>query len=120
MKQIILVIVLFLTVRTSCQELFVSTQPASNIPGNSVSAKLFTLYYPFDLVFDRPAYRTGAELAMGVNKNLMFMVGATYSDMHTARFELESYYAYLKYLSFLSMICTSISEWLLLSTDHVQ
>jgi hypothetical protein len=71
MKNIYLVIVFFLTQSIFSQELFVVTDPASNVPTNTLSTRLFNSLFKEKLT-DEYNYHLMPELTYGLNKNFMF------------------------------------------------
>ncbi len=79
------------------QELYVFTEPASNMPAKSIGVRLTN-----EGMF-RPEFRSRsiAEVMVGVNKNVMFHVQGFLSDMD-GKYELEGSSFYLKY-RFLSL-----------------
>jgi hypothetical protein len=82
------------------QELYVFTEPASNMPAKSISAKLSGMLMPPQGWNDRPMQRYMPEVMFGVNKNWMLHAGATFADMHTSNFSWESIFLYSKYRFF--------------------
>ena len=67
------------------QELFVYTEPASNMPANSVAIKQSAKF------FDQGAtssIRHATEIMLGANKNLMLHGAATYGAMNRTPFGL--------------------------------
>ena len=97
MPAVILFFMLLFSLQAGSQELFVSTEPASNIPAKSLSARLSGHFVAVDRVYDRPARRYMPELSYGVSKNLMVQAGVTFSNMHTSHFQYESFNVYAKY-----------------------
>ena len=79
------------------QELYVYTEPASNMPSRSVSAKLSSNFIPKQDPNYRFMQRYTPEIMFGLNKNWMLHVGGTFADMHTKNFRWESVYLYGKY-----------------------
>lgn len=88
---------------TQAQELYVYTEPASNMPARSLGLRV-SANYNFDKLYtDRVTQRYTPELMWGISKKLMLHAGASFSDMHTTRsFGWEAVYAYAKY-RFLSL-----------------
>lgn len=88
----------FLSSVVKAQELYVYTEPASNMPAHSLSAKVTANY-----IGKRPEtgnrfmQRYIPELMFGINKNWMVHAGGTFADMHTRNFRWESVYLYAKY-----------------------
>lgn len=80
------------------QELYVYTDPASNVPARSLSVKGSA-----NLVGKKPQngnrflQRYTAETMFGINKKWMLRSGLTFADMYTTRFRWESVYLYAKY-----------------------
>jgi hypothetical protein len=92
-----LILLLLISVWTNAQELFVYTEPASNIAARSIRLRATGQYYPFDRVYDRPASRLVPELSIGLHRKLMLSLGGSFSNMHTYHFKMESLFAYGKY-----------------------
>ena len=94
-----LLIVGFLTgalPRTQSQELYVFTEPASNMPTNSLGVRLNNDFYA--MVHDgRYTYRLNPEMMWGVNKNMMVHLNAYASNMYEQGFKMEGGSLYLKY-----------------------
>lgn len=80
----------------SSQELYVYTEPASNMPAKSLSAKL-TSKFVKGLHSNRTESRIMPEIMLGLNKNWMVHVGATFSDMYSSNVRWESARLYAKY-----------------------
>lgn len=80
----------------AAQELYVFTEPASNMPTNAIGLRL-TNEGQFSPAF---ASRTIGEVMVGLNKDLMFHVQGFFSDMD-GRYRLEggSFYAKYRFLS---------------------
>lgn len=81
------------------QELYVFTEPASNMPSHSISGKVTGKY----------AKMTGAsnymqrytpEIMFGLNRKWMLHFASTFSDMYTTNMRWESARTYLKYRFF--------------------
>ena len=78
------------------QELYVFTEPASNMPAKSIGVRL-TNEGMFDPTFSN---RTLAEVMVGLNKNFMFHLQGFVSDMDGKyRVEGGSIYAKYRFLS---------------------
>lgn len=88
---------LFSVIQTKAQELYVFTEPASNMPAHSVSAKLTDHFVTNDNIYDRFSHRFMPQLMFGFSKKFMVHIGATISNMHTAAFRYESFNLYAKY-----------------------
>ncbi|HUR12638.1 MAG TPA: hypothetical protein VM012_14780 [Flavitalea sp.] len=78
------------------QELYVFSEPASNMPSGSLSAK-YTFKWMKATHSNRIEQRHAPELMLGLNKNWMFHTGVTFSDMYTSGIRWESTWLYAKY-----------------------
>ena len=96
MKQIIILFMFFCSIAKG-QELYVYTEPASNMPSRSLSAKFSANYITRQNPGNRFMQRYTPELMFGINKKWMMHVGGTFADMHTRNFRWESVYLYGKY-----------------------
>jgi len=97
MKKIIYMVVLVLLGATaSTQELYVYTEPASNMPAKSISAKWNTQLLN-SLHHNRVEQRHTPEVMFGLNKQWMVHVAGTFSDMYTSQLRWESVRLYAKY-----------------------
>ena len=83
------------------QELFVYTEPASNMPAKSVSAKVSGMFSD-DNHSDRTLQRYTPEVMVGISKKWMVHATATISNMHQDKFIFESSRIYGKW-RFLSL-----------------
>ncbi len=93
-------IVLFILLASSnvgAQELFVFSEPASNMPAKSISVKLTHHFIDFDKRYGRASHRFMPQVMFGINKKLMVHVGGTFANMHTTDFKYESASLYAKY-----------------------
>lgn len=98
MKRNVLLVLLFCSLLAKAQELYVYTEPASNMPAHSLSAKLGANYIGRQQGNqNRFMQRYIPELMFGINKNWMIHAGGTFADMHTTNFRWESVYLYGKY-----------------------
>lgn len=79
------------------QELYVFSEPASNIPAKSVSVKITDHFVTSDNIYQRFSHRLMPQVMFGISKKLMVHAGATFSNMHTADFRYESVNLYAKY-----------------------
>jgi hypothetical protein len=97
MKQLITMAgLLLLAAAAHAQELYVYTEPASNMPAKSISAKWNTKLLKA-LHSDRVEQRHTPELMFGLNKNWMVHVAGTFSDMYSSNVRWESVRLYAKY-----------------------
>lgn len=102
MKNIVNIVVLtLLCSAVYSQELYVYTEPASNMPAKSISVKWNTQVLN-SLHHDRVEQRHTPEIMFGLNKNWMVHVAGSFSDMYTTRLRWESVRLYAKY-RFLSL-----------------
>jgi hypothetical protein len=97
MRKFFVVCCLFVFVKTKGQELYVFSEPASNMPAHSISAKLTGHFVGNDNIYGRFSQRYMPEIMLGISKKLMVHVSATFADMHTDDFRFESYSLYAKY-----------------------
>lgn len=81
---------------SSGQELYVFTEPASNMPSNTISTKLTTVLGNRKSL-QGVQQRYIPEVMFGINKNLMLHAAATFSNMATPGVTWEGVYAYGKY-----------------------
>jgi hypothetical protein len=79
------------------QELYVFSEPASNMPAKSLSVKLTDHFVTNDNIYGRVSHRFMPQLMFGINKKIMLHIGATFANMHTADFKYESVNFYGKY-----------------------
>jgi hypothetical protein len=94
---IFLMAMAFFPQSSGAQELYVFTEPASNMPAKSVSAKYSGKFVNATMHETRIEQRHTAELMFGLNKNWMVHGAATFSDMYTDQLRLESGRVYVKY-----------------------
>jgi hypothetical protein len=97
MKQIWVLIVFFFANNAKGQELYVFTEPASNMPAHSISLRLKGEYMRPQVWHNQPMHRLMPEIMFGLNKKWMLHTGFTLGDMHTNNFAWESVYTYIKY-----------------------
>lgn len=78
------------------QELYVFSEPASNMPSNSLSAKLTyrALFGEHNNDFKQ---RYTPELMFGINKKWMLHMASSFSDFYTSQLRWESVKTYAKY-----------------------
>jgi hypothetical protein len=79
------------------QELYVYTEPASNMPAHSISTKLTGYFVTSDNIYGRFSQRYKPEIMLGISKKLMVHLSGTVGNMHTSDFRLESGAVYVKY-----------------------
>lgn len=83
--------------KLNAQELYVFTEPASNMPAHSVSLKLTDHFVTNDNIYKRFSHRLMPQVMFGFSKKLMVHVGMTMGNMHTSDFKYESFNLYAKY-----------------------
>ncbi len=86
--------------RSHAQELYVFTEPASNMSANSIGVRL--LYKQFKMNHDNKysAYRLEPEIMFGISKNLMVHLNAYASNMFQSNLKIEGASLYAKYRFF--------------------
>lgn len=93
LKFLIMAVSVFFTKMLAAQELYVFTDPASNVPAKSVVLKSTAM-----LGTKKPlSQRYGQEVTAGVSKKLMLRAGTTFSNMMQDQVGWESFYLYGKY-----------------------
>ncbi len=93
----LLLLMICFAFNSKAQELYVFTEPASNIPAHSISLKLTDHFVTSDNIYNRFSHRLMPQVMLGVSKKLMFQIGGTFSNMHTPDFKAESINFYTKY-----------------------
>ena len=78
------------------QELYVFTEPASNMPSRSISAKVSGKFAENNKPY-KFMQRYTPEIMFGVSKKLMVHVAPTFSNMYTSNQRWESVRTYAKY-----------------------
>jgi hypothetical protein len=97
MKTFCVIVSSLLVFIAKSQELYVFTEPASNMPAKSISLKLSGMFMPPQVWNDRPMQRYMPEVMFGISKKWMLHAVTTFGDMHTNNFSWESVYIYNKY-----------------------
>lgn len=92
-----LVIAFFISINATGQELYVYSEPASNMPAHSISTKLTGHFVTNDNTYGRLSQRYMPEIMFGFSKKVMVHVSATFANMHTNNFRFESVSLYGKY-----------------------
>lgn len=82
--------------RSQAQELFVFSEPASNMPAKSVSAKL-SATYPNSKYNNYFKQRYMPEVMFGISKQVMVHVSGTFSDYYYYKIKSESAKLYAKW-----------------------
>jgi hypothetical protein len=83
----------------SAQELYVFSEPASNMPAHSLSIKQ-TVKGLHNTIMNANESRHTTELMFGMNKNLMIHTAASFSNMYSSSLRWESAKLYAKYRFF--------------------
>lgn len=97
MRKLICIVLFFLSIKIQGQELYVFTEPASNMPAHSISLKLTDHFVTKDNIYNRFSHRLMPQVMFGISKKWMFHIGVTFSNMHTPDFKYESFNFYTKY-----------------------
>ncbi len=97
MQRFITLIFFFCIFKTNAQELYVFTEPASNMPAHSISVKLTDHFVTSDNIYQRFSQRLMPQVMFGISKKLMVHAGITVGNMHTDKFLYESFNLYAKY-----------------------
>jgi hypothetical protein len=98
MPKFIASLIIFFTInRVAGQELYVFSEPASNMPAHSISVKLTDHFVTNDNIYGRFSQRIMPQVMFGISKKFMFHVGGTISNMHTSGLKYESVNFYAKY-----------------------
>jgi hypothetical protein len=99
MKKILMVIALSCMQQLKAQELFVFTEPASNMPAKSLGVRLSN-YMMKDKTDNNINYHLLPEVMWGINKNLMIHVESFISNRNNSlQYEGEGLYAKYRFLS---------------------
>jgi hypothetical protein len=96
-KNYIILLLLLIGEKMMGQELYVFSEPASNMPAKSISVKLTDHFVASDNIYGRFSHRFMPQVMFGISKKLMVHVGATFANMHTTDFKYESVNLYAKY-----------------------
>ena len=89
--------ILWLPLLGHSQELYVFSDPASNIPARSLSAKIKSHGVGADQIYGRFTYRVMPQLMAGITKKMQVRLSASASNMHTDQLEAESIGLGMKY-----------------------
>lgn len=81
----------------NAQELYVYSEPASNLPARSLSLKVKNQLVPEDGIFGRFSYRYTPQVMAGISKKFMLRAAASIGNMQTERAQFESLQLYGKY-----------------------
>lgn len=89
----------FIVSHSFSQELYVFSEPASNMPAHSLSFKLAGKY-AVNTDISRTYQRYTPEVMLGLNKKLMVHLAGTFSNYYTKNLRSESIRGYMKYRFF--------------------
>lgn len=100
MKLFLTAFVLMVFVCAKGQELYVFTEPASNMAANSIGVRV--MYKQFKMTHDKKfsRYRIDPEIMFGISKNLMLHVNGYASNMFQNKIRAEGASLYAKYRFF--------------------
>ncbi len=96
MKNVLTVTFLCLFTGASAQEMFVFSEPASNIPSRSLEVKQSAKLQD-DMHTGHFQQRHTTELMFGLGKDWMLHLSGTFSNMYSPQLQWESQKAYIKY-----------------------
>lgn len=96
MKIKMMVLALLVSMGVHAQELYVFSEPASNMPSKSISGKWSSKLVK-SVHNDRVEQRHTPEIMFGLNKNWMVHAAGTFSNMYTSNLRWESARLYAKY-----------------------
>ena len=99
MKKLLIGCALSIGVSVQAQELYVFSEPASNMPAHSVGIRQQVKRVASSGTATGGT-RSSSEIMFGANKNFMWHLGFTLSDMYSSNFRAESFRAYGKYRFF--------------------
>lgn len=97
MKGSFFILAVLLSLKMKGQELYVFSEPASNMPAHSISLKLTDHFVTNDNIYGRFSHRVMPQIMFGISKKFMFHIGGTFANMHTPGFRYESVNFYTKY-----------------------
>ena len=97
MKFILSVILVISFSRAGAQELYVFTEPASNMAAKSIGVRLVSRIFKMTHDNKFSSYRLEPEVMIGVSRNLMVHVNVYASDMFQTNLKMEGAALYAKY-----------------------
>src|SRR5687768_5869392 len=100
MKKLLLIFFVCSTFCTNAQELYVSTEPASNMPSGSIGFRLTSELFQMEHDGKFKGYRIEPEVMFGLNKNTMIHIAGYASDMFQKKLKIEGAAIYGKYRFF--------------------
>lgn len=102
MKKYIFILLLFIYNATAAQELYVSTEPASNMANGSIGIRLNSKLFKMNHDGKFKSYRIEPEIMFGLSKSTMVHIAAYGSNMFQNNFRIEGASLYGKYRLFSS------------------
>ncbi len=81
----------------SAQELYVFSEPASNVPAKSISAKLMGMHVAEQKPYYKNMQRYTPSVSVGLSAKWMMSGAVSFANMHTDNMRWESAWAYAKY-----------------------
>lgn len=81
----------------NAQELYVFSEPASNMPAHSINLNLTGHFTTEKNIYSNFPQRYMPEIMFGVSKKVMLHLSGTFAKMHTPDFRFESVSVYAKY-----------------------
>lgn len=97
MKLLLILLVLINSSRLKAQELFVSTEPASNMSKGSIGLRLNSKVFKMNHDGRFETFRLGPEIMVGISKKVMLHIAGYWSDVFQNNFKLEGGSIYGKY-----------------------
>lgn len=97
MKKYFFILCILFSEAAFAQELFVSTEPASNMATGSIGFRLNSKLFKMQHDGQYDGYRIEPEIMFGVNKNIMVHIAAYGSNMFQKSFRMEGGSLYGKY-----------------------
>jgi len=99
MKKLGIIVACCLSMAAQAQELYVFSEPASNMPAHSVGVRQQVKRVASSGAATGGT-RSSSEIMFGPHKNFMWHLGFTFSDMYSNNFRAESFRMYGKYRFF--------------------
>jgi hypothetical protein len=100
MKQSWFLLFIFFACKIKGQELYVFTEPASNMPAKSISVKINGEFMGPQPWHNQAMQRIMPQVMFGISKKWMLHLVTTFGNMHTNQFAWESISLYNKYRFF--------------------
>ncbi len=100
MKKLLFILFSCCSFLAYAQELYVSTEPASNMPSGSIGLRLNSKLFKMNHDGKYNGYRIEPEIMFGLNKNTMIHIAGYASDMFQKNLKIEGASIYGKYRFF--------------------